>query len=181
MGIVWRMTNAIVPEIPELLATGPHADGVDDLQLYGQFVGSWDLEVTWFEKDGTTRRLPGEWHFGWILGGRAVADVWMVPSRPELDAGAALVGHGVTVRIREPATGTWKISWSNALTGVAMTLSGRREADEIVQRGAEPDGTPARWIFGDITTDSFRWRNEVSDDGGVRWRVKQTFVARRRR
>lgn len=91
------MTNAIVKEIPEFLATGPHPDAADAMQLYGQFVGSWDQEVTWFERDGTSRRLRGEWHFGWILGGRGIADVWMVPTRPELDAGAELAGYGVTV------------------------------------------------------------------------------------
>ena len=175
------MATAIVKEIPELLATGPHPDAAGELQLYGQLVGSWDQEVTWLERDGTSRRLGGEWHFGWILGGRAIGDVWMVPTRPELDAGAPLAGYGVTIRIPERATGDWKISWSGALTGVAMTLVGRREGSEIVQRGAEPDGTPARWIFSDVTSDSFRWRNEVSDDGGVTWRLKQSIVARRRR
>ncbi len=176
-----HMTNPIVASIPELLASAPHPDHADALRLYGQFVGSWDQDVTWYERDGTTRHLRGEWHFGWILGGRAIADVWMVPTRAELDAGAPLVGYGVTIRVREAATGHWKISWSGVLTGIAVTLTGRAQGDEIVQEGAEPDGTPTRWIFSDITPDAFRWRNEVSDDGGKTWRLKQAFSVRRRR
>ena len=38
---------------------------------YGRFVGSWDLDVTQFPGDGSARRRKGEWHFGWVLEGRA--------------------------------------------------------------------------------------------------------------
>ena len=47
-----------------LNADGPSADRADNTDLYGWLVGSWDLDVTRFLPDGTTRRCPGEWHFG---------------------------------------------------------------------------------------------------------------------
>ena len=38
-----------------LHAEGPAADRADKMALYGRFVGSWDLDVTEFRDDGTTR------------------------------------------------------------------------------------------------------------------------------
>ena len=40
-------------------------------------------------------------------------------------------------------------------------------------------GHPFRWIFSDITPQSFRWRSEGSPDGGTTWVVGQTMIARR--
>jgi hypothetical protein len=49
-----------------LAAAGPAPDRAGKMNLYGRFIGSWELDVTEFRDDGTTRRRPGEWHFGWI-------------------------------------------------------------------------------------------------------------------
>ncbi len=62
-------------------ADGPSADRAGRMDLYGRFVGSWDLDVRQFSEDGTERRRAGEWHFGWALEGRAIQDVWIVPPR----------------------------------------------------------------------------------------------------
>jgi hypothetical protein len=70
-------------------ADGPAADRAGKMDLYGRFVGSWDLDVTQFSAGGTPRRRKGEWHFGWALEGRAVQDVWIVPPRGELRRGNA--------------------------------------------------------------------------------------------
>ncbi|WP_204280043.1 hypothetical protein, partial [Raoultella ornithinolytica] len=57
-------------------ATGPSPDRGDKMELYGWLIGSWDLEVSAFMPDGSVRKRPGEWHFGWVLEGRAIQDVW---------------------------------------------------------------------------------------------------------
>ena len=61
--------------IDALQASGPHPDHASDLILFGQFVGAWDVDVTNIEPDGTKKELKGEWHFGWVLEGRAIMDV----------------------------------------------------------------------------------------------------------
>ena len=38
---------------------------------------------------------------------------------------------------------------------------GRWSGKDVVQIGARPDGTPIRWTFTEITTDSFRWTGEA--------------------
>ena len=70
-------------------ADGPAADRAGRMDLYGRFVGSWDLDVRHFFEDGTERRRAGEWHFGWALEGRAIQDVWIVPPRGEQRRGDA--------------------------------------------------------------------------------------------
>ena len=52
-------------------ADGPAGDRGANMDLYGWLIGSWRLDVTRFLEDGTVRRRPGEWHFGWVLEGRA--------------------------------------------------------------------------------------------------------------
>jgi len=53
-------------------APGPHPEHRDALMLFGQFVGSWDVESHQRLPDGTERILRREWHFYWASrGGRS--------------------------------------------------------------------------------------------------------------
>jgi hypothetical protein len=87
--------------LSNLHADGPAPEHAAELMLFGQFVGDWELDVTWFHPDGSTTTLPGSWSFGWILGGRGVQDVWLVPGRE----------HGTTIRFYDPALGAWRSTW----------------------------------------------------------------------
>ena len=64
-----------------LNADGPAADRAARMDLYAWLIGSWDLDVIEYHEDGSTRRRPAEWHFGWVLEGRAIQDVWIIPPR----------------------------------------------------------------------------------------------------
>src|SRR5579863_7558438 len=86
------------PFLDALGADGPAADRVGKMDLYGRFVGSWELDVTQIAEDGSQRRRKGEWHFGWALEGRAIQDVWIVPPRGELRHGDAAAGVNSTAR-----------------------------------------------------------------------------------
>lgn len=60
-------------------ADGPHPELKEKLMLFGQFVGDWDgMEARYPQPDGTEIKRKGEIHFGWILDGRAIQDVWMI-------------------------------------------------------------------------------------------------------
>jgi len=45
--------------------------------------------------------------------------------------------------------------------------------------GKDADGKPSRWIFSDITPDSFRWRAVSSDDNGTTWKLREEMLAHR--
>jgi hypothetical protein len=68
--------------IEALHVAGPAGALADRLSLFGQFVGSWYLEWTGAGTDAQPATMTGELHFGWVLGGRAVQDIWIVPARP---------------------------------------------------------------------------------------------------
>jgi hypothetical protein len=175
------MTDAKTMLGEALLADGPRPDLADAMSLYGQFVGSWEGEVVDHDADGSRHASRGEWHFAWALEGRAVQDVFVVPRRAERTAGgpAARNRYGTTLRVLDPATGLWHITWINPVRPVRTTLVGRRVGDEIVQEGRDDDGTWNRWVFSDVRPRAFRWRGEVSTDGGATWKRVAEFVMSR--
>jgi len=155
-----------------LHADGPHPDLKDELQLYGQFAGSWDLDTRFYdESTGEWREAPFEAHFGWVLGGRAIQDLW---GRPDY-------GWGTTMRAYDPRIQAWRVRWTAPRSGFFCTFVGRAEGERIVQHGTQQDGRPLIWSFNEITPDSFVWRGQISDDGGMTYRLEQEMHARRRK
>lgn len=157
-------------------ADGP-ADGMADrLHLFGQFVGSWDLSVTDIDPDGAETTRPGEWHFGWTLAGRAVADVWICPRRTS--DGRSPGEHGLSLRFLDEGLGAWRSTWMGPGRGIVRQFVARPRGDGIVLEGCF-DGVDTRWSFSDITPSTFTWRNEESVDGKRTWRTVQRFAAQR--
>jgi hypothetical protein len=148
--------------IDALRADRPDPELGDSLATFGQFVGSWEVQVTTFDPDGSSRSASGEWSFGWALGGRAIVDVWNVPGRE----------HGMAVRFFDPTIGVWRVSWSGPVTGRQIIFTAREQGEEIVLEGEE-DGLPVKWIFSQIEDDSFRWHAVCSRDGGESWQIMQ--------
>lgn len=163
-------------------AGGPAPDRGGKMDLYGRFVGSWDLDVEQFPENSPSRRRKGEWHFGWALEGRAVQDVWIVPPRGELrhgDAAANVNSYGTTLRVFDPRINAWHIRWTDPVTQSYLRMIGRAQGDDIVQLGTTEDGRLIRWCFLEIASASFLWRGESSVDGGANWRVVTEFTAKR--
>jgi hypothetical protein len=147
-----------------LRADRPVAEWRDELMTFGQFVGSWQMDVQYYDPAGPSiYHGTWEWSFGWILGGRAIQDVIV-------DLGADRQGRGTTVRYRHPDTGEWTIFYLGAVTNVTIELRGGKVGDDIVLEGNDPDGTLNRWTFSDIKPDSFTWTGLASSDGHTWWR-----------
>lgn len=160
------------PIIRLLGADGPHPDLGDAAMLYGRFVGSWDLTNHYYdEQNGVWRDALGEVHFGWVLEGRGIQDLWQVSEH----------GFGTTLRVYDPAIDAWRVEWFGPRTGSFCSLIGRPEGERIVQNGTRQDGTAIRWSFDEITADTFVWRGEVSDDHGASFRFDQEMRCTRRR
>lgn len=162
--------SARSPEIPE------------SADVYGWLVGSWELEVLHYRAlDVSSQGLKGEAHFGRVLEGRAIQDVWIMPRSHDrsLDSDRINNMYGTTLRVWDPAIQAWRIRWINPATGHEERQTGRRVASEIVQIGARLDGTPTRWRFTEITTDSFRWLGEALEADGKTWKMEGEFRARR--
>ena len=162
-------------------AAGPRPELADRLSLFAPFIGRWSLVVTDVEPDGSSTTTDGEWEFGWALDGRAVADVFVSPSRAARAAGAEDGEWGVTVRFPDPGSDRWRSTWQGPHRGWVIPFTAAPaepgSGDHIVLTG-ERDGVRLRWIFSELTDRSFRWRAEETPPGGRPW-IRQRFEARR--
>lgn len=175
------LTAAQSPMVEALHAAGPDAEHRDKLMQFGRFVGSWDLDVIYYDEGGKVRlRAPGEWHFGWALEGRAIEDVWIVPPRGQRPAGGTPPGeYGATLRFYDPKIDAWRSTWHGPVRGIVWPFIAQAEGEEMVLARAEDDGALIRWIFSRIEPTSFHWRAVRSNDGGKTWRLEQEMFATR--
>lgn len=152
-----------------LAADGPDPGYATQLDLYGRFVGSWDIDNRYLDaKTGQWLENSGHWHFGWILAGRGIQDTLEFGARP-----------GTTVRLYDTKQDVWRVVWFAPSVGDICRLVGRRDGDGIFQEGTQPDGKAIRWIFKDIEADSFTWQGYVDLAGTGEWVLEQEMHARR--
>ena len=156
--------------ITSLHADRPAPDRAERMSLYAWLVGSWGMDAVVHADDGTTHRGVGEVHAGWVLDGRAIQDVWILPG----------AFHGTTLRVYDPGLDAWHILWSDPLRQYYARQVGRAGHGGIVQEGTDDAGERTRWSFSEITASSFRWRGERSRDAGATWQLRADFSLRRR-
>lgn len=164
--------------IDALQARGPHPELAEHLMLFGQFVGAWDVDVTNIAPDGTKQEFKGEWHFGWVLEGRAIMDVWITPRR-SLRGQVDPYEYGATLRFFDPALQAWRSTWIGPVRRLVRAFIARQVEDEIILEGSFTQGCRTRWIFSQITATSFYWRNRESSDDGATWITVQEMAAQR--
>jgi hypothetical protein len=163
-----------------LCAEHPAPDRAGPMMLYGQFVGSWDGRMTYVDSEGARRESTAEVHFGWVLEGRAVQDVWMVPLRSRGSAGAAQLMYGTTLRVYDPRADHWHITWIDPVRQVYDRMIGRQVGNDIVQEYRTDEAVRVQWMFTEITPCSFHWTARAAA-GADDWRVRAEFFLTRRR
>ena len=159
-----------------LASGGPHPSLGEEAQTFDRFVGTWDGESTSYRKGGAVYHRKGELHFGWVLDGRAVQDLWIAyptAARKEREI-------GTTIRFFDASLKQWRIVFILPEFNYVVTLQGGRKGDRIVLRGVDPDGLSLRWTFSEITHDTFHWQGEKSHDGGKTWMLEEDHHMKRR-
>ena len=158
-----------------------HSSAPDDtvraeLNTFGRFIGSWALEWSRPGDPSAPVGVRGELHFGWVLGGRAVQDVWIIPSPGTAERPFGF--HGSTIRFFDRDRGVWRSTWIEPVNARVRTFIGREVDGEIhlVSTDAEPF---LRWRFTEIMPDRFVWLGEFSDDEARTWRLEERMVATR--
>lgn len=165
-----------------LSAPGRSPEIRESEDVYGWLIGSWEFDVLHYRgADTSALGLKGEVHFGWVLEGRAVQDVWIMPRiadrTPETDRINNM--YGTTLRVWDPSIKAWRITWINPVRGHYEEQIGRRAGKDIVQIGARSDGTPTQWTFKEVTRDSFHWTGESLMPDGKTWQLEGEFLAKR--
>jgi hypothetical protein len=162
-------------------ARGPHPEIAQSANaIYAPLVGSWTVEVFDLEDDGARRVSAGEWHFAWILEGRAMQDVFLAPPRGERRNGALVANNrcGTTLRIFDPLRSIWRVHCFNPTAQTEESFIASRQGAQIVQKAVDTSGAAVREIFSCIELASFRCCRETSDNFGS-WKLKAEYIATR--
>lgn len=165
-----------------LAANGPAAEYADQLMLYGQFVGDWLGEMAEFAPDGSLTMSRWDIRFDWVLEGRAIQDLWITPVREDREVGWFEPGnrYSTTLRVYDPTIDAWHIIWINPPGRYITRQLARKVGNEIIQLAdVDASGALTRWVYRDITPESFRWCNERSIDQGKSWQLVQDMRAQR--
>jgi hypothetical protein len=182
-GLKMEITAAQQQDFHSLLAAPVRSAEIPESgDAYGWLVGSWELEVLCYKGiDVSAQQIKGEAHFGWVLEGRAIQDVWIMPRPAERTPGMDKSNnmYGTTLRIWDPEIKGWRIRWMNPVTGHREEQIGRWSGKDVVQIGARLDGTSTRWAFTEITRDSFHWIGESLNPDGRTWKLEGEFLASR--
>ena len=168
--------------IEGLTASGRSREIPESEDVYGWLAGSWDLDVIHYGTDVSAQAMKAEAHFGWVLEGRAVQDVWIMPARPGRSTSLAPATnmYGTTLRVWDGSIQAWRVTYINPVTGQRDELIGRWSGKDIVQVGRHADGTPIRWSFTEITPKSFHWLGEALMPDGKTWNLEGEFRAVRK-
>src|SRR5262245_34856951 len=128
--------------IAALHSDRPAADRTQKMGLYGWLIGRWEMDCVIHDDDGRAHTGRGEIHFGWVLEGRAIQDVWILPG----------FFYGTTLRVYDPdmapgtssgATRSNSAAAARSAAPMAM-ISCRRAMTTPVPRcaGASPRSRP---------------------------------------
>jgi hypothetical protein len=88
-----------------LFSNGPASDRADKMGLYGWLIGDWTMDPVMHAPNGEIHERRGEIGFTWVLEGRAIQDVWILPD----------FFYGTTLRVYDPGIDAWHILWSDPL------------------------------------------------------------------
>ena len=164
-----------------LVSSTRSADIRESEDIYAPLEGEWDVETRDMLPDGSVVTGRGEWLFARVLEGRAFQDVWILPARVPGEPRPAHPAnrYGTSLRMLDPATRQWRVTWLNPVSGAFDVLRVRTEGGRIVQEGSRPDEQRIRWVFDELARDHFHWYGEAQQPDG-RWVKKAEFSGRRR-
>lgn len=155
--------------IRQLQAAGPHASLGSGAEALGRLVGTWEVEYSFFPKDGKVKHKSGAYSAGWIMDGRALQDIWTVDASGDRKQREIYT----TLHYVDPKSGTWYATFVDPEhTSVARFTGSVVDGDRIVILTQDlSDGKEDRWSYNGIQADSFVFRDEQSGDGGKTWRL----------
>src|SRR5689334_14752124 len=96
-----------------------------------------------------SREETGEWHFAWILEGRAIQDVWIVPPRKDRTP-LGNYEYGTSVRFYDDALKAWQSTWIGPAHRVVQTFIARAHGNRIVMETTPDNKRRMRWSFDDM-------------------------------
>lgn len=133
---------------------------------YAPLIGDWDFDY-YDGYDGSEneplRHVRGEWLFRKILEGSVVQDIFICPSRTERLTDPQEDGeYGTALRRFDFGEKCWKMVYCTM--DYAIHVNWQKEQDRLV--GTVSENPDNRFIFSEITENSFHWQNIIIHENG---------------
>lgn len=134
-----------------------------DDDWFGSLVGEWDFDWIYDINGDNYKVQKGEWIFSRVLNGTAIQDLFIVPSRAERKRlNMPDAEYGTTIRMYNPETREWEAYYT--CIGEYTRLTARKTGDKIEL--TEKNKGRMKWVFSEMTQDSFHWQNIVLNENG---------------
>lgn len=144
----------------------PHPDAAPKIRQFRFMIGENICIDTIPNGDGTTRQVSARWNASYFLNGHGVQDRYWANKFATSN-----------IRIFDPASGTWKVTFFRMPGYFSGVWEGGMVEDRdmvLKSQGARADGTPFvnALIFFNITDRGFDWRSETIAGGETKvgWR-----------
>ena len=134
--------------------------------ILGQLVGTWDIDQSIINKDGTWggRKRHAIWKWYYILDGQAIQDDWIL-----IDSLNNKHVAGTNIRIYNPKEKQWHMAWIDKTVRRLATFTATNDSGTVVMNGHNAKGQQIKNIFYNIKENEFDWRQEWTLDDGESW------------
>jgi len=148
--------------LSSLISDQPSALIKEQSSIYSPMIGSWNVKAIDYGDDGNLQTTQGEWHWAWVLEGRAIQDIWIAPARNQRYEGMSKKYNrfGTTIRVFDENLNKWKIFWFNPVNGARNELEATQMEDWLEHNGIDESGNLIRWTFSKHRTEFVQmdWR-----------------------
>ena len=136
----------------------------DEYDYWGELIGSWDIDYVEGKGTAKEKHVKGEWYFERILEGLGIQDIFICPAREYRD-NPKTGEYGATIRMFNPQKMVWDMVYT--CYGTMSRFTGTKKDGMVILTNNHKKTN--RWIFTDITKNSFHWQNESTlKDGTVK-------------
>ena len=143
-------------------------DAPKETELLGQLVGTWSIDQSIINSDGTwgDRKRKAKWRWYYILDGQAIQDDWIT-----FDSLNNEVVTGTNIRIYNPEEKQWYMAWIDKNVRRLATFTATNDSGKVIMDGTNAKGRHIKNIFYNILKNSFNWKQEWTLDEGKTWIV----------
>ncbi|HEY5221656.1 MAG TPA: hypothetical protein VIJ18_01185 [Microbacteriaceae bacterium] len=150
-----------------LITDGPTTKYPARMRRFGKLIGTWDARGRSLdEATGQWAERSFTWVVSFVLGGRAVQDVEVVPSAEDPSVSETVA---TALRVYDPVAGVVRVSFFSPAANQYANLVAIGWHKGIRQDGTQNDGRLIRWNFSEITRESYTWDGWVSSDDAATW------------
>lgn len=148
----------------------------EEYDWFAPLIGDWDFDYYDGYDKPEHRHVKGEWIFRRVLDGAGIEDIFICPSREtRISAPQPDSEYGVAIRMFNNDKKCYDMVYTTF--GYMTRLTFVKESSMLV--GTLLDDENAKWVFKEITDNTFHWQNITVFENGD-WRVNNDVYAKRK-